>query len=125
VTERAARNRAKSDVRTATRFPRTNRRSDATSTVRLFNLIVSAVSTGPPTARPSAYPVTSAPAAGDGDLQVGGDQAQHADHEQLGAPRHEHAQEQRGQDQVPPAPGRSGTDPSSWHHASSEAEELV
>ncbi len=39
---------------------------------------------------------------GDGDLQVGGDQVQHADHEQLGAAEHEHSEEQRGQGEVRP-----------------------
>jgi hypothetical protein len=43
---------------------------------------------------------------GDGHPEVGGDQVQHADHEQLAAAQHEHSQEQGGQREVRPRPAR-------------------
>jgi hypothetical protein len=41
-------------------------------------------------------------------LQVCGDQVEHADHQQFGAAHHEHAEEQRGQDEIRPARAQRG-----------------
>jgi hypothetical protein len=52
----------------------------------------------------------------DGHLEVGGDQVQQADDEQLAAAQHEHPQEQRGQSEVRLAATQRGRPSTCLHH---------